>query len=64
MPVIDTQFQRVAIDIVGPIHPKTESGNRFILTLADYTTRYPEAVRLPSIETTRVTEAMGVVFHA
>ena len=62
MPVIDTPFQRVAIDIVGPINPKTERGNRFILTLVDYATRYPEAIALPSIETTRVAEAMVDVF--
>ena len=58
MPVIDIPFQRVAIDIVGPIHPKTEKGNRFIVTLVDYATRYPEAIPLPSIDTTRVAEAM------
>ena len=62
MPVIDTPFQRVATDIVGPIHPKTEKGNRFILTLVDYATRYPEAIALPSIETTRVAEAMVDAF--
>ena len=44
MPLIDTPFQRVAVDLVGPINPPTEIGNRYILTLMDYATRYPEAI--------------------
>ncbi|PIK58927.1 hypothetical protein BSL78_04144 [Apostichopus japonicus] len=62
MPLIETPFQRVAIDIVGPIQPKTDRNNRYILTIVDYATRYPEAVALPSIETTRVAEALITVF--
>ena len=58
MPLIDTPFQRVAIDLVGPISPVTERGNRYILTMVDYATRYPEAITLPSIETERVAEAL------
>ena len=41
---------RVAKDLVGPHEPQTNSKNKYILTLADYATRYPEAVALPSIE--------------
>ncbi len=50
MPLIDTPFKRVAVDIVGPIFPATDKKNRYILTLVDYATRYPEAIPLPSIE--------------
>jgi len=32
MPIIDTPLERVAIDLVGLIHPVTERGNRYILT--------------------------------
>ncbi|KAK4313848.1 hypothetical protein Pmani_014834 [Petrolisthes manimaculis] len=28
MPLIDTPFQRVAVDLVGPIEPRSEDGNR------------------------------------
>ena len=56
MPLIEAPFQRVAIDIDGPIFPKTEKGNRFILTMVDCATLYPEATPAPSIETTRVAE--------
>ena len=50
MPLIDTPFKRVAVDIVGPIAPPSEAGHRYILTLVDYATRYPEAVPLKKIK--------------
>lgn len=62
MPLIDTPFQRVAIDLVGPLSPISEKGNRYILTLVDYATRFPEAVALPSTETERVAEALLEIF--
>jgi len=62
MPLMDVPFERVAIYLVGPIHPVTERGNRYILTLVDYSTRYPEAVPLKSIETERVAEALFEIF--
>jgi transposase InsO family protein len=58
MPIIGTPFERVAIDLVRPIWPPTDKGNRYILTLIDYATRYPEAIALPRIETERVAEAL------
>ena len=39
-----------------------EKRNRYILTMIDYATRYPEAVALPSIETERVAEALVEMF--
>ena len=53
MPIIDSPFDPVAIDLIGPINPTSDRGNRYILTLVDYGTRYPEAVALPRIETER-----------
>ena len=58
MPLIDTPFKRVAVDIVGPIAPPSEAGHRYILTLIDYATRYPEAVPLKKITTEAVAEAL------
>ena len=49
IPLIDEPFSRVAIDLVGPIFPTSEQGNRYILTLVDFATRYPEAVALLKI---------------
>ncbi|XP_060064463.1 uncharacterized protein K02A2.6-like [Ylistrum balloti] len=62
MPLIDVPFQRVAIDIVGTLQPPTDRGNRYILTIVDYATRYPEAVALRGIETERVAEALVDVY--
>ena len=62
MPVIEEPFRRMAMDLIGPISPTSDGGNRFILTMVDYATRYPEAVALPSIDTERVAEAMLEVF--
>ena len=49
MPLIDTPFKRVVVDIIGPIAPPSEAEHWYILTLVDYTTRYPEAVPLKKI---------------
>ena len=62
MPLIETPFERIAVDIVGPIHPLTDRKNRYILTIIDYATRYPEAIPLPGIEAERVAEALMSVF--
>ena len=58
MPLIDTPFSRVAIDLVCPIYPPSEKGNRFILTLVNYATRYPEAKALKYIDSRSVAEAL------
>ena len=58
LPLIDTPYKRVAVDRVGPIEPRSERKSRYILTMIDYATRYPEAVALPGIETERVAEAL------
>ena len=62
MPIISEPFRRIAVDLVGPLHPITDRGNNYILTIVDYATRYPEAVALPGIETERVAEALVDVF--
>ncbi len=55
-PIIDEPFQRIAVDLIGPIYPVSEKGNRYILTIVDYGTRYPEAVPLKRIDTETVAE--------
>jgi len=62
MPLIETPFQRVAVDLVGPIAPCTDRGGRYILTLVDYATRYPEATVLKNIEAETVAEALVTMF--
>lgn len=62
MPMIEISFQRIAVDLVGPNDSPTDKKNRYILTIVDYATRYPEAVPLSGIETERVAEALVDVF--
>ena len=42
-------FERVAMDIVGPL-PRTQRGNRYILTVVDHFTKHVEAYALPDQE--------------
>ena len=58
MPLIDMPFRRVAVDLVGPVLPPSQKGHRYILTLVDYATTYPEAVPLKNIETETLAEAL------
>ena len=44
-----------------PVH-RTNNGNRYILTLCDYSTKYPEAIALKTIETETVTNALKEIF--
>lgn len=61
MPIISKPFQRIAMDIVGPID-RSRSGNKYILTICDYATRYPEAIPLPSTEAGRIAKHLVEVF--
>ena len=48
IPFVDQPFKRVTVDSIDPIHPPSEEEHRYILTLVDYATRYPEAIPLKS----------------
>jgi hypothetical protein len=62
LPVISEPFQRVAIDIVGPLPICEDSGNRFILTILDLATHFPEAVPLKQHTAKDVAQALISVF--
>lgn len=49
LPVTNTPFSRIAIDILGPF-PRTRNGNRYILVVCDYSTKYPEAIPVKNQE--------------
>ena len=61
MPIISEPFSRVAIDLVGPLIPSCR-GHRYILTVIDCATRFPEAIPLKNIDTTTIAEALVTVF--
>jgi hypothetical protein len=62
MPLIGTPFETVGIDLVGPLSPPSEQGHRFILTLIDLATRFPEAVPMKEISSVAVAEALMSIF--
>ena len=57
-PVVGQAFDKVGVDIVGPIFPASDRGNRYILVMVDYVTRYPEAVPMKNVETVTVAEKL------
>ena len=61
LPVIEEPFKRIAMDIVGPL-PRSSSGQRYILVVCDYATRYPEAIPLKSIDASHIAEQLVTLF--
>ena len=61
LPIISEPFKKIAMDIVGPL-PRSRSGNRYVLVICDYATRYPEAIPLRSIDALHVAEELIKVF--
>ena len=53
MQVIYCQTIQIRIDLIGPLK-KSRSGNRYIITLVDYFSKWPEAEALPSKEVKNV----------
>jgi len=62
MPIMTEPFSRVAIDIVGPLNPPSDDGHKYILTLIDFATGFPEAIPLREIDSVSVAEALLVIF--
>ena len=54
-------FHMVGIDIIGPLK-LTRRGNRYILSVIDYYTKYGEAVPLPNQEAETVVRALEEIF--
>jgi len=54
-------FTRVSLDIIGPLYV-TSKGNKYIIVLVDYMTKWVEAAPLPKIESADVIEFLTSVF--
>ena len=61
LPILEEPFKRIAMDIVGPL-PRSRSGNRYVLVICDYATRYPEAVAMRTIDAENVAEELVKLF--
>ena len=62
LPLVSEPFCQIAIDIVGPLPVCKDSGSRFILTVLDMCTHYPEAIPLKQHSAQDVAQALGTVF--
>ena len=61
VPIVSEPFAKVAIDLIGEL-PRSSSGYKYILTLVDYATRYPEAIPLRSTFSKTVADALILIF--
>lgn len=61
VPVVGRPFQKIAIDIVGPIN-KSRRGNRFVLVMIDLASKYSDAVHLRNIDSNVIAEALVNMF--
>ena len=61
LPVISQPFERIAMDIVGPL-TRSSRGNRFVLVVCDYATRYPEVVPMKHVDAASVAEELVRIF--
>lgn len=61
VPVVAEPFSRVVFDIIGPFN-ETRAGNKFVLVVVDFATRYPEAIPLPNIRAETVADALISIF--
>ena len=62
MPIIEEPFTRIAMDIVGP-RERSKSGNKYIVVICDYATRYPEAIPLRSKEAKKTADELIKLFR-
>jgi hypothetical protein len=54
-------FESFAIDVAGPF-PLSDQGNRYLLIVMEYFTKWPEAYALPNQEASSVAEALVTNF--
>ena len=55
--IVTEPFKKISINIVGEL-PRTTTGFRYILTIVDYATRYPEAILLRSTTSKAIADAL------
>ena len=60
---VKSPWHHLGMDFVGPISPVSRSGNRYILTISDYFTKFGWAKALPSKEAVNVVCALREVRH-
>ncbi len=59
--IVPVPFYMVGVDLIGPLK-LTRQGNKYILSIIDYYTKYAEAIALPNQEAETVVRALEQVF--
>lgn len=54
---VGAPFERIAVDILGPL-PRTDWGNKYMLVVMDYFSKWPEVYPVPDQATITVAEAL------
>lgn len=54
---VGAPMERIALDIMGPL-PMTKQGNRYILVIGDYFTKWTEAFAIPDQEAETVAKKL------
>ena len=62
IPVVDVPFKRLAVDLIGPIEPASEAEHRYVLTLVEYATKYPEAISSKRIDSKTAAEVLVDIY--
>ncbi|CAH1248423.1 NYNRIN [Branchiostoma lanceolatum] len=57
LPIIEEPFRRIAMDVVEPLE-RSKTGNKYVLVVCDYATRYPEAIPMRSVDAKHVAEEL------
>ena len=60
---VGAPLERIAIDVTGPL-PSTDSGNKYVLVVADYFTKWTEAYAIPNQEAETVAKKLVEEFVA
>lgn len=59
--VVGEPMERISLDMIGPV-PRSNSGNKYVLVVTDYFTRFAEAYAIPDLNTTTVADKLMVEF--
>lgn len=62
MTIVTEPFIRVLIDLVGPLSSPSSAEHKYIPTLIDFSTGFPEALPLKDIDFILVAEALLTIF--
>ena len=59
---VKSPWHHIGIDFVGPLTPVSLKGNRYILTISDYFSKFANAIALPDKTALGVSRALFKVY--